>query len=59
MIATATSFIAKKGINIANLVSASRGEIGYMLLDVDANVDEETIKQMQSQEGFIKVRVFD
>lgn len=59
MIATATSFIAKKGINIANLVSASKGEIGYMLLDVDAAVDEETIKQMQAQEGFIKVRVFD
>lgn len=59
MIATATSFIAKKGINIANLVSASKGEIGYMLLDVDAMVDEETIKQMQAQEGFIKVRVFD
>lgn len=59
MIATATSFIAKKGINIANLVSASRGDIGYMLLDVDAHVDEETINQMQKQDGFIKIRVFD
>lgn len=58
MIATATSFIAQKGINIANLVSASRGEIGYMLLDVDSEVDEQTIAQMQAQEGFIKVRVF-
>lgn len=59
MIATATSFIAKKGINIANLVSASRGDIGYMLLDVDAHVDEDTINQMQKQDGFIKIRVFD
>lgn len=59
MIATATSFVAEAGININNLVSASRGEVGYMLLDIDAKIDEGTVARMRAQDGFISVRVFD
>ena len=59
MIATATSFISEAGINISNLVSASRGEVGYMLLDIDAKIDEDTVARMRAQDGFYSVRVFD
>ena len=59
MIATATSFISEAGINISNLVSASRGEVGYMLLDIDAKIDEDTVARMCAQDGFYSVRVFD
>ncbi|MEG1394617.1 MAG: 3-phosphoglycerate dehydrogenase family protein [Clostridia bacterium] len=56
MIAKATNYIASQNINISNLVSASRGEIGYMLIDIDKKLPEATLKAMRNEEGFICVR---
>ena len=58
MIAIATSFLSAKGINIANMVSASRDNIAYMIIDVDSNISDELANELSTQEGFIKVRVF-
>lgn len=57
MIATATSILSSEGINIGNMTSASKGDLGYMILDVDAPVSQNTLDKFKATEGFIKVRV--
>lgn len=58
MIANATTFLSSKNINIANMVSASRDNIAYMIIDVDSNIDAAIASELSTQEGFIKVRIF-
>ncbi|MGN0789164.1 MAG: 3-phosphoglycerate dehydrogenase family protein [Christensenellales bacterium] len=58
MIATASSFIADRGININNLVSASRGEIGYMIIDTDEDLPNSALEEMRKVEGFLAVNKF-
>ncbi len=57
MINTATKPLSDAGINIANMVSASRGDIGYMIIDTDSEPTAEVIKAMSETDGFLKVRV--
>lgn len=57
MIALATAPVADAGINIANMVSASRGDIGYLVMDVDSEPSAELIAKLAQTDGFIKVRV--
>ena len=57
MIALATTPVAEAGINIANMVSASRGDIGYLVMDVDSEPSKELIEKLSKTEGFMKVRV--
>ncbi|MBQ2714934.1 MAG: phosphoglycerate dehydrogenase [Clostridia bacterium] len=56
MIALATAPVANAGINIANMVSASRGDIGYLVMDVDSEPSAELIAKLAQTDGFIKVR---
>ncbi|MGN0771292.1 MAG: 3-phosphoglycerate dehydrogenase family protein [Christensenellales bacterium] len=58
MIAKASSFIADRGININNLVSASRGEIGYMIIDIDEDLPNSALEEMRGVEGFLAVNKF-
>ena len=59
MIAKATSFLSENNINIENMLSASRGNLGYMILDVIGNLPANTLESLSKIEGFIKVRVID
>ena len=58
MIAKASSYVANDGINISNLVSASRGEIGYMIMDLDGILSDKTLQEMRAQDGFMAVKAF-
>lgn len=58
MIAAASSFIANQNINITNLVSSSRGELGYMIFDIDEELPTEVLNEMRKQEGFLAVNKF-
>lgn len=57
MIAKASAFIGEKGINIDNLVSSSRGNIGYMIIDADGDISSDIVNEMTAQDGFLRVRV--
>lgn len=57
MLAKATSILSAKGINIASLNNSSKGDIAYMIIDVDSDVNSKLAVEMESQEGFIKVRI--
>lgn len=58
MIAKATSKIAEQNINISNLVSSSRGELGYMILDIDKPVSDSFVEELNNVDGFLKVSYF-
>ncbi|MBQ9900199.1 MAG: NAD(P)-binding domain-containing protein [Acholeplasmatales bacterium] len=49
-----TSEISAKGANIESLVSQSKGEFAYTVLDLNKNVD---VKSLASVEGVLRVRV--
>lgn len=57
MINLATKPLSDAGINISNMVSAARGDIGYMIIDTDDSVSEEIVKTLSATDGFLKVRV--
>lgn len=56
-IGTATSYFGAKGINIANIVCSSKGDIAYMILDVDSELDKSVEDELSKTVGFIRVRV--
>jgi len=48
---------AQKNINICNMVSKSKGDYAYMLLDIDAPTKEEFAKELASIDGVVRVRI--
>lgn len=44
-------------LNIENMMNKSRGDYAYTMIDVDGNVNEETMKALCEIEGIVKVRV--
>ena len=52
-----TSLISQEGINIGNLVSQSKGDYAYIIIDLDENPGNDFIKKMSELENIIKIRV--
>jgi D-3-phosphoglycerate dehydrogenase len=48
--------LSKLGLNISNLVNKSKGDFAYTILDVDADVSDETVDQIKSLNGVLRVR---
>jgi D-3-phosphoglycerate dehydrogenase len=57
MIGQYSSIMAAEGINISNLVTKSRGEYAYSMLDIDASATEEIAKKLAAIDGVLKVRI--
>ncbi len=57
MLTRFTGVFAKKSINIANMVSKSKGEWAYTILDVESDVDEDSKNELADVTGVVKVRV--
>lgn len=57
MLTRFTGVFSKKGINIANMVSKSKGDWAYTLLDVETSVDEDSKAELAAVDGVVKVRV--
>lgn len=51
------SILGESGINISDMVDKSRGEYAYSLIDIDDEIDDETIDRLKEVEGVIRVRV--
>ena len=56
-ISAITTVIGNDGINIENMVNATRGEIGYTVLDVTGDVSDKVAEDIANIEDVIKVRV--
>ncbi len=57
MLTRFTGVFSKKGINIADMVSKSRGDWAYTILDIAETVDDESKAALAAVEGVVKVRV--
>lgn len=57
MLTRFTGVFSKKSINIANMVSKSKGDWAYTILDVESEVDEASKAELADVEGVVKVRV--
>lgn len=51
------SILGESGINISDMVDKSRGEYAYSLIDIDDEIDEETVEKLKEVDGVIRVRV--
>lgn len=57
IIAQITSAVADAGLNIDNMVNASKKDYAYTLLDVAGNVTDEVAEKISASDGIVKVRV--
>ncbi|MDE5777555.1 MAG: phosphoglycerate dehydrogenase [Lachnospiraceae bacterium] len=57
MLTRFTGVFSKEGINIANMVSKSKGDWAYTILDVESEVNDISKAEIASVEGVVKVRV--
>ena len=58
VISKVTSAISASGINIANIIDKSKKDKAYMLVDLDAKISDKTVKEIESFDFVIRVRVF-
>jgi D-3-phosphoglycerate dehydrogenase / 2-oxoglutarate reductase len=52
-----TSILAKKKINISDMLHRLRGDLGYIMIDVDGKVNQETEQEIRSIKGVLMTRV--
>ena len=57
MISTLTGVLANIGVNIENMQRKSKKEYAYTILDVTGNVNDDTVKAINDNDGIIFVRV--
>ncbi|EXD80891.1 putative d-3-phosphoglycerate dehydrogenase [Acinetobacter baumannii 947299] len=48
---------AEQGINISGQSLMTKGDIGYLVMDVDASASQEALDMLHEVEGTIRVRV--
>ncbi len=52
-----TKILADKKINIANMLNKSKGDYAYNIIDIDNDIDENTIIQIKSLKDILMVRI--
>ena len=59
MIGQITPVLAKKDINIAELLNKSRGDYAFNIIDIDSDngIDDDVIKKLKAIDGVVMVRV--
>jgi len=57
MISQITTCMEEAGIRTAEVITKSRGEVAYTMMDVEQSVSEEVVKQLESMEGVLRVRI--
>ncbi len=57
MVGQITTALARRNLNIADLLNKSRGELAYTLVDIDSPVPAELVSELSAIEGVRSVRV--
>jgi D-3-phosphoglycerate dehydrogenase len=57
MVGQISTSLAGAGINIADLLNKSRGEVAYTLIDVDGIVDGTICERIRAIEGVLSARI--
>jgi D-3-phosphoglycerate dehydrogenase len=56
MVGQISTLLANAGLNIADLLNKSRGEVAYTIIDLDGGVDDSTLDAMRKIEGVLSLR---
>ncbi len=56
MVGQISTILANAGLNIADLLNKSRGEIAYTIIDVDGDVTQETLDAIRGIDGVLSLR---
>jgi len=59
MVSLVTTAMGAAGINIENMVNKSKNEYAFMLLDISAAPDAQTLADLRAQDGLLCVRVIE
>ncbi len=57
MVGQISTALAAAGLNIADLLNKSRGEIAYTIIDTDAPIPASTVERVRAIEGVLSARV--
>ena len=57
MITQFTGVFSAEGINISDLVNASKGEYAYTMMDVESEISGDFVEKIKAIDGVLKVRV--
>ncbi len=57
MVGQISTCLAGAGLNIADLLNKSRGELAYTVIDTDASISEAVLKQIRSIGGVLAARI--
>ncbi|MCO8120355.1 phosphoglycerate dehydrogenase [Stieleria sp. TO1_6] len=56
MVGQISTILAKAGLNIADLLNKSRGNVAYTIIDVDGTIEDSAIDSLRNIEGVLAVR---
>ncbi|MBT8143230.1 MAG: 3-phosphoglycerate dehydrogenase [Gammaproteobacteria bacterium] len=56
MLGQISTAMADAGLNIVDMLNKSRGDVAYTLVDVDADVSDDLVRQLEAIEGVLNVR---
>ncbi|MEM8666372.1 MAG: phosphoglycerate dehydrogenase [Planctomycetota bacterium] len=56
MVGQISTILANAGLNIADLLNKSRGEIAYTIIDLDGGIDEGTLTSIREIDGVLSLR---
>ena len=57
MVGQISTALAKRSLNIADLLNKSRGDLAYTIVDVDSAVSDEAAAEIRAIHGVLAVRV--
>jgi len=57
MVGQITAILASEGINIADMLNKSKGDLAYNIIDIDNEISNESIQKIRRIEGVTTVRV--
>jgi D-3-phosphoglycerate dehydrogenase len=57
MVGQISTCLAEAGLNIADLLNKSRGDLAYTLIDTDALIPAEVLARLAGIEGVLRARI--
>ena len=59
MVGQISTVLAQRGLNIADLLNKSRGDLAYTLVDVDGELPDAVLDELRGIDGVLSVRAID
>ena len=56
MVGQISTILASAGLNIADLLNKSRGQVAYTIIDLDDGIEESTLDAIRATEGVLALR---